>query len=205
MRWLIFSVVLVLVFVIVAVLVENSRVKPMGTPVVTPEPATPTPAVTSSSPIEVQPAELGYLRLSSELTKIYLVSTNASHETYPVDLIQQWTNVTVVRKGEPCFVLNLTLRNDYALNDDTAPAQKIPFLNYTGTMWMTVSVALFDEDGNKINATDITYAATPMPNAGQFGIRIGENEAVDVVLATSSQNIDNYNVTLGYLGILPIP
>jgi hypothetical protein len=203
--WIVLVVASVLAGLLVAILVQNNVFTPRGTPVVTPEPATPTPAATSSPPSDVQPAELGYLRLSSELTKIYLVSANTSYEAYPEDLIQQWNNVTVVHKGEPCFVLNLTLRNDYALNDDTAPAQKIPIMNYTGTMWMTLSVALFDKTGNRINATDITYADTPMPSAGEFGVHNGETGAVDVVLATQSRNIDHYNVTLGYLGILPYP
>ena len=203
MQWMIFLVVSVLAFAIVALLVENSLVKPVGTPVVTPEPTT--PIATGSLSSEVQTAELGYLRLSSELTKIYLVSVNASYEAYPEDLIQQWNNKTVIQEGEPCFVLNMTLRNDYALNDSVAPAQKIPIMNYTGTMWMTISVSIFDKTGNRINATDITYADTPMPSAGEFGVHSGETEVVDVVLATQSRSIDHYNVTLGYLGVLPYP
>jgi hypothetical protein len=185
---------LVVVLIVAGVLAATYFSKPENSPALT------------ESPSVVQPAELGYLQTSSgNLTKIFLVSANASYEDYPADVVQQWNNETVVQKGEPCFVLNLTLRNDYALTDSIEPAQKIPILNYTGFMWMKVSVSLFDKDGNQVNATDITHADVPFPSAGEFSIHSGDIKAVDVVLATSNRNIDHYKVTLWYLGILPYP
>lgn len=121
-----------------------------------------------------------------------------------MDLVQEYTNITIIHKGEPCFVLNLTLRNDYSIND-TLPSTSNLDVNNTGDAWMTLFVALYDKSGNQVNATDITNAVGPFFNRDQFSISNGETETVNMVYATSNRNIDHHNVTIDYLGVLPIP
>jgi hypothetical protein len=198
--WLILLAVGFLMVLVVGLLAGGSLFKPQSTISVSP-----TPVPTSYSAINVQPATLGYMQLRSGLTtKIYLVSTNASYGFYPVDLVQQFTNVTVVHMGEPCFILNVTIRNDYVFNE-SIPSENGAGGNNTGAVWLTLLVTLFDKNGTAINATDITNASVPFTSRDEFGMGNGETEAVNLVLATSNRSVDYFTVGIGYMGIFPFP
>ncbi len=199
--WVFLAIILATILMVAAIW-SQSYVHPVGTPIVT---FSPTPVVTSYPANDVKPAAAGYLGLSSGgESKIYLVSASASYATYPTDLVQQLTNETIIRKGDPCFTLNLTLRNDYTAND-TIPGNWGPFGNNTGQVWLSLNVSLFDGDGRQVTASDITHADFPFPNRDQFGMSDGEIVRISLVLSTSDRSIDHYDITLGYLGLLPIP
>ncbi len=199
----------VLVVIVVVLLVAAAFLgfvsKPPATSPLPSATVSPTPMATNYPATNVHPAALGYLHLNSGVTsKIFLISANASYGVYPLNLVQEFTNVTVIHKGDPCFVLNLTLRNDYSIND-TLPSTSNLDVNNTGHAWMTLSVALYDKTGNQVNATNITNAAVPFFNRDQFSMSNNETDTVKIVYATSNQNIDHYNVTIDYLGVWPVP
>lgn len=167
-----------------------------GTPYL-PKP-TPTPTETAAS---IKAPSAGYL----EDTKIYLISTNYTYGVYPEDLHQQLTNITVIHRGGPCFFLNLTLRNDYKDNETFPNRWGDNGGQNFGFAALMLWVSFFDESGREMNTTNVTHASVPFYNRDAFSIPNCESETVQWVFAIPNGNIDRFNVTIGYLGPLPVP
>ncbi len=168
-----------------------------GTPYL-PQP-TPNPTPTEAATI-IEPLAAGYL----DDTKIYFVSAKYSYGVYPEDLMQQYTNVTVIRKGDPCLFLNLTLRNDYTDNDTFPLRWGDTKLNH-GFGYMMLDVSFYDASGSELNTTNITHASVPFPNRDSFSIKNGEAETLEWVFSIPHTKIARFNLTINYLGPLPVP
>ena len=180
-------------------------------PTVSPPPSSETPiaALSSATPsptfpdANLKPPASGYLNN----TKIYFASANYSYGFYPEDVVQQFTNITVMHQGDPCFILNLTLRNDYTDNDTipTIPSTAGPVEVNRGVVWLIVRVQLFDANGAEINATDVTHALVPFYNRDQFPLVNGKTETIDIILSTLNRDIDHFVVSISSLLPIAIP
>jgi hypothetical protein len=128
----------------------------------------------------VQTSAPGYI----DDSRIFLLSANASYGIY------DWT---------PCFVAHLSIRNDYTSqqppDNETA--------NSTGTAWLLVAAKLYDKDGGQISAQRFTFGYPP--SYGEISLGSGETAELDVVMATSSRNVDHYVLVFGWLGSFPSP
>jgi hypothetical protein len=161
---------------------------------------TSTPSPTESA-TNLKPPTSGYI----DGTKIYFVSADYSYGVYPEDLVQQYTNITVIHQGDPCLYLNLTLRNDYTDND-TFPIRwgDTHWMN-NGYAYMMLDVSFYDSSGAELNTTNITHAHFPFPNRDAFGIETGGTDTLNWVFSIPNLKIDHFTLSLNYLGPLPVP
>ena len=166
-------------------------------PTLTPAPKT-TPNVSANS---VVPPASGYL----EDTKIYFVSANYSYGIYPEDLVQHLTNITVIRRGDPCFNLNLTLRNDYTDNETFPSRWGDNGGQSFGYAFIMLEVSFYDANGVKMNTTNVTHASVPFDNRDAFSIHNSETDILHWVFAIPNYSVDHFNVTIRYLGPVPVP
>lgn len=140
-----------------------------------------------------------------EGTKIFFVSAAYSYGVYSEDLVQQFTNITVIRQGDPCLYLNLTLRNDYTDNDTFPIRWGDTHGMNNGYAYMMLEVSFYDAGGAELNTTNITHAQVPFPNRDAFGIENGETDTLNWVFSIPDPNIDHFVLSINYLGPLPVP
>ncbi len=66
----------------------------------------------------IQPITGYYLTFQGNVTKIFVVSATVTSGSYPyptrTDIKSKSGSPPVVEKGEPCVIINVTIRNDYS-------------------------------------------------------------------------------------------
>jgi hypothetical protein len=154
-----------------------------------------------------EPVPPSYLDSSS----ILLLSTASSYGSYSfANAILYPGSTPIIEKGNSCFIVNATIQNDYSLRN--LPPNQIT-LNYpNGTVsnestsaYVFLTAAVYDKQGNVIQATDVTPPYGP-PSGGAFvNLESGENATVTMYLATSRQDIDHFSIVLRYVGVVPLP
>ena len=123
----------------------------------------------------------GYLRG----TKLFLVSAKASYG---------------IHNGQACFIINVTVRNDYTIQQP--PPMDNWIGNSTGTAWFGLTATLYDKNG-QVNATNIDQGV-PI-GVPEVGLDSGETASFEINMATSSRSISNYSVVLVDIAGYPIP
>jgi hypothetical protein len=125
----------------------------------------------------------GYLQGS----KLFLLSANATYGAH---------------NGQTCFIVFATVRNDYTVQ------QPPPMDNYgsnsTGTAFFGLTAKLYNKNA-QITATDVTMPGAPPLGVPQIGLDSGETYTMEIDMATSNRNIDNYSVDLVAIAGYPIP
>jgi len=157
--------------------------------------------VTPSS-AAVEPPGPGYIGNSS----IYLISATSSYGPYPFAsaIPPQPSATPVIEKGNQCFIVNLTVRNDYTL--DNLPPNQMQQTEPSASVYVFLTVRLYDKAGNNIQAIDVTppYDEPPFPGA-YAPLQSGQNATVTIYMAISQKNIDRFGVVLEYVGNIPPP
>jgi len=156
----------------------------------------------------VEPAGPSYIDNSS----MYLVSAASYYGPYPfASAIGPQSGATpVIEKGNPCFIVNLTVRNDYAVNN--LPPNEVPqyyangsVAEPTGSVYVFLTVKLYDKQGNIVPAIDVT-PPYGLPNGGAYAsIQSGQNATITIYMATSQKDIEHFGVVLRYVGNIPPP
>ncbi len=142
-------------------------------------------------------------------SKIFVVSANASYGSYPGPTVTPLpfsnSSFGTATHGEPCVIINVTLRNDYS-SQNPAPNPRFDGDNST-VVFVALSAKLFSGE-SQINATDITNAL-PIASAGTnhafTSLNYGESTSVSIYLATSNKNITSFELVLFYVGLLLPP
>ncbi len=132
------------------------------------------------STARIEPQAPSYI----DSSKIFLLSANSSYS---------YNGLT------RCFVVHLSVRNDYTLQN--------PVDNETGTQgytWFILYTKLYDKNGNQISAQPFIPSGQH-PNYNQQSLSVGETASLDVLMATTSHDIDHYTLTFGWLGSFPAP
>jgi DNA-binding transcriptional ArsR family regulator len=168
-----------------------------------------------SSPSSVAPSYLytvpDLASISSE-TKIFLVSATGQHDywrfndtqvTYP--LISPYAYV--IHQGDPCYVINATVRNDYTpedVNETLGDSTPINGFNGVYESFIVLKAYLYDYQGNVVNTVDFTLPKSPAGNY-QFSLKSQEITSFPIYLATANPDIDYFEIKVSYLGSLPQP
>jgi len=102
----------------------------------------------------------------------------------------------VVEKGEPCVVINVTIRNDYSV-EYPPPAQE-PGSPTVASVFFTAEIF---NGSNEINATDMTHVGL-FPNSWSFvSLNCGETKTLSIYLATASKGeITRFEIFTIYIG-----
>src|SRR5208283_2724444 len=102
----------------------------------------------------------------------------------------------IISKGDPIFIINVTLRNDYN-SENPLP------LSSDNYAFIFLTATLYSQNGT-VKATDVSPTNADVPPTGAFlGLNSGETASVEVWMATSNRNIDHYEINLSVFGIAP--
>ena len=158
------------------------------------------------------PHYLTNLQYNSNATKIFLVSANAQYGFWQQDdasinfpLMGSYS--LVIHKGDPCLIINVTVRNDYTPKDaGNSFNPEAPIGNLTGnySSYIVLRANLFAANGSVISALDFTLPKTPSGDY-QFSLDSGETTSFNMILATANRDIDHYEIDVGYLYSVPEP
>jgi hypothetical protein len=158
----------------------------------------------------VEPAIDSYIGNSS----IYLILATSFYGPYPFASAvgPQPEASPVIKEGNPCFIINVTIRNDYTL--ENLPPNQVGteyYANGTTTnepsasVYVFLTARIYNKQGNVIQATDVT-PPYGFNNGGAYAsLQSGENATLSMYLATSQKDIDHFNIVLRYVGNIPLP
>ncbi len=144
---------------------------------------------------DVKPVSTGYLE-----GKIYLVSASPRYGYHP-GIEGVTTTRPLVHKGDPCFIINVTVRNDY--NTEQPPPTQGAW--ETGRAVFALTARIYDKNGQQIEARDVTNPYLPPLNVPQHSLKYGESESFEIYLATSRRDIGSFDIVMLALGTVPIP
>jgi len=164
----------------------NSTSTSMSTPVSSPTPfPLPAPIVSNATSLT------GYYLSGS---RIFVVSTNASYGYYPYPTV-----MTLAEYGEPCFIIDVTIRSDYSTQNP--PPDPNPG---SASLYVFLTAHLFNGE-NQINATDIT-PEVGFVNGGAFAsLNSGESATLTIYLATNNTNITSFQIVTRFISGIPVP
>jgi hypothetical protein len=131
-------------------------------------------------------------------TRIFLVSSTTfyGHANETIKSPNP-TEGNIINKGDPIFIINATLRNDYN------PQNPLP-LSTNNYAYIFVTATLYSQN-RTINAKDVSPTD---PHIGSFltaylGLTSGTTASVEIWLSTANRNIGNYTINLDVFGIPP--
>jgi hypothetical protein len=153
----------------------------------------PTNAVVAQSP--------HYLAFSSgNESKIFLESAKASYSFWSLDdtHIDWFTNGPIIHKGDPVFIINATLRNDYTQNDQ----YKVDSSNRS---FVVLNVKLYDKDGSVIDALQAYPRVDTRLNGHIFRFDSGKTASIGIFMATNNRSIDHYEILVASVSSMPPP
>jgi hypothetical protein len=146
------------------------------------------------------PIGSGYLSYQGKESKIYLLTENASlgyaTETFAA------SDGTAVEKETPLYNITLTIRNDYSTDNPPPPQHNLNQISPAdGTAYLYLTTRLYNGD-SILNSTDVSISAFNLSATSGTGIVLssGETITVNIFLLTSQNIIDNYQISLFYLG-----
>jgi len=150
---------------------------------------------------DIEPQSPHYLAFSSgDESKIFLESTKASYGYWSLnDTHMDWfTNGPIIHKGDPVFIINATVRNDYTQNDQ----YKVDSSNRSSVV---LNVKLYDKDGAVIDALQAYPQVDTRLNGHIFRFNSGETFSFGLFMATNNQNINHYEILVATVSSMPPP
>lgn len=137
----------------------------------------------------------GYLTdISGNKTKIFLVSTDNPQYGFC-----NWSYCPVgsidVQKGDPCFIMNVTIRNDYT-TDSFWMDEDSPSGLYNNHVKLTAN--LYNQQG-RVDAIDVTNPNNSLHGGHVFVVELGATHSIELYLATDCTNIERYEIDVAYV------
>jgi len=155
---------------------------------------------------QIQPVAGYYLPYGGNITRIFVVSAKVSSGFYPFSTrsaVGPTVGPPVVEKGEPCVIINVTVRNDYSAQ--YLPSPQFPNSSTPAFAWVFLTAEIFN-GSNEINATDLTHVGL-FPNSWSFvSLNSGVTKILSIYLATASKReITRFEIVPIYIGGIPPP
>jgi hypothetical protein len=179
-----------------------------ATPQISPTPTPTSTQQTSQTPTPnaepIQSLSNYYLQYGGNESKIFVVSANASYGAYPGPTVTSppYVNDTfgTAEHGEPCVIINVTLRNDYS--SDYLPPNGDTYQSNSTMVYLGLTAYLFSGT-NQVDATDITNAlpiASYGTNEATAALNSGESTTLSIFLRTDSANITSFQLLTTWIG-----
>jgi hypothetical protein len=109
----------------------------------------------------------------------------------------------VVTKGEPCVVINVTLRNDYSAQNPP-PYQLNPDPKYPAQAYVFMTAKIFNGN-DEINSTDLMHLDLPPDAWSETSLNGGETGTISIYLAvTSHEEITGFQLIAMWIGGIPL-
>jgi len=132
------------------------------------------------------------------VTRIFLVSAT-TYYGYSNETLKSGnpTEGNIINKGDPIFIINVTVRNDYS------PENPLP-LSTDNHAFIFLTATLYSQNVT-IKAKDVSPTN---PQVGPFltafvGLNSGETASVEIWMATANRNVNHYEINLDVFGIAP--
>ncbi len=153
----------------------------------------------------MQPITGYYLPFQDNTTKIFVVSASISSGFYPYSTrsdLSKPGGPPVVEKGEPCVIINVTVRNDYSTQ--YPPPNLPPYSSTTAFAWVFLTAKIFS-GSIEINAADLTQVGLPPDSLSSASLNGGETATISVYLATASEReITSFQIVPEWIGGSPM-
>ena len=151
----------------------------------------------SSNTSDIECPSSGYLTypLGEEETMIFLVSTD-NHRYGFCNWSYRAVGGVEAHEKDSCFIVNVTVRNDYTTDPIWAHEDAPPSL-YNNHVKLTAY--LYNQQG-RVDAVDVTYPINSLHGGHVFVVEPGETHSVDLYLATDCKDIERYEIYVTYIG-----
>ncbi len=150
-------------------------------------------------------------------SKILVTTVTSAYGTYPFASASPLGSpngpvpTPVIERGDSCFIVNVTIRNDYT--DQNLPPNQPTMILPNGETYTTnyshvyvyLTAQIYDKHGNVIAATDVTPPYGFTNGGANTFLNSGENTTLTIYLATSRQDIDHFNIAATYIGASMLP
>jgi hypothetical protein len=153
------------------------------------------------STANIKPQTPHYLAYSSgNESKIFLLSDDPTYGYWTQnDTHMDWfTNGPIIHKGDPVFIINATIRNDYTQNDQNK-------VNGDKFSWVVFNIVLYDKTGTVIDALQAYPQVDTRLNGHIFTFNTGETASYGVFMATGNRQIDHYEILVATVSSMPPP
>jgi len=127
-------------------------------------------------------------------SKIFVVSANASYGRYPGET----RSYSGVENGEPCVIINVTVRNDYSAQ---YPPPN-PASNST-RVFVSLTAQIFCGK-NQISASDLSFVGLEQPDFDLL-LNSGESGNLPIYLGTTNKDVTSFKIVAFYIGGEPRP
>jgi hypothetical protein len=182
-RSLIFVAVIAVAVILFSAFLIDLQMQPASTPATKP----------------IQSASNYYLPYNGSVSRIFVVSSDGSYGNYPYPTVTLF-NGSVVRKGEPCVIINVTIRNDYTIKYPPPSPQS----NNSTVAYVFLTAQIFNGK-NQIDAMDVTPPLN-LANGGAYAsLSTGENSTLTIYLATKNTDITSFQIVTRFIGGFPPP
>ncbi len=99
-------------------------------------------------------------------------------------------------EGDPCFLVNATVRNDYTTDPLWTDEDSPPSL-YNNHVKLTA--ILYNQQG-RVDAVDVTYPINSYHGGHVFKVEPEKTHSIELYLATENKNIERYEIYVTYIG-----
>ncbi len=113
---------------------------------------------------------------NGSLSKMYLINSTARYGTYEENMAEH--HEITVKKGDPCVIINATVRNDYDKD-----------------YFMIVLAQLYNASGEEVGR--VTGLA-PWEEFVQGYVRSNETHTFDIYVKYDKKDVASYNISLDY-------
>lgn len=146
-----------------------------------------------------------HLTYGGNETKIFLLSANARYGSYNQSFQTLYDGE--IHKGDACFKINVTIRNDYTKEQPAlggySDRPDDPFPN---GYFISLTAQLYNKEGQAVGRV-----MTPPPLLGslhgfiEVNLKTGETATFDIYVAYEKQDIDHYELYIFNIGPAPTP
>jgi hypothetical protein len=156
---------------------------------------------------DVKPISPHYLNNVPDLfgnfseTQIFLLAASPRYGYCKETVKQNYFGFPDINKGDPVFIINVTLRNDYT-EDNPPPGG----FGYNNASIIIMKTQLYGKNGT-IDASDVTppYPGGLHTSAQSYSIKRGETISFDIYMLTDNREIDSYELSIYYIYSWPMP
>lgn len=129
-------------------------------------------------------------------SRIFLVSANASYGRFPYDTRYGINGNTILaRHGEPCIIIDVTIRNDYS-TQYPAPFSSIMNLSLAD---VTFTAQLFSGE-KQVNTVDLLQGPFADEGGAMAVLPYGESGTFSLYIATNNYDITSFQIVPWYIG-----
>lgn len=150
----------------------------------------------SSNASNIEGPISGYLtEPSSYETMIFLVSTDNPRYGFYKWSYTGYGYGAEINEGDPCFIVNVTVRNDYTTDPVWTDDASLGLYNNH----VKLTAILYNHQG-RVDAVDVTYPINSFHGGHVFRVEPEETHSVELYLATDCKDIERYEIYVTYIG-----